>query len=131
MCLNVIGKKREKTMFDEEMSIKIYKDKSKIELNKGGKESFLKAIDYAKAAIQIAEEQQETSLVWIGDTKLNLAKIFAQKDDMNSSNKAEELFKEVVGTFTKASESVNEHMIKAKDELVKFYLKEQRYDVYI
>ena len=65
----------------------------------------------------------------IGDAKLNAAKIFAQRDDQNSSSKAEELFLETVGLFTKATQTVNPHTIKSKDELVKFYLRLQRYEV--
>lgn len=130
-CIDVLVKKKAKQeKFSEyETLAKIYRDKSKLELEKSDQESFLKAVDYAKAAIQIADESGLQVL--IGDCKLNLAKIFAQKDDMNSSNKAEELFKEVVGSFTKATDAVNEHTVKAKDELVKFYLKEHRYEVII
>lgn len=68
-------------------------------------------------------------MVLIGEAKLNLAKIFAQRDDQHSSSKAEEMFLEVIGLFTKATQTVNSYTIKTKDELVKFYLKLQRYEV--
>lgn len=49
---------------------------------------------------------------------------------MNSTNKAEELFNEVIRIYAKLTEpSLNEHTIKAKDELVKFFLKEHKYEV--
>lgn len=48
---------------------------------------------------------------------------------MDSSLQAEKLFKEMIHTHSIISDSVNEKIVKVKDELVKFYLKQERFDV--
>ena len=47
---------------------------------------------------------------------------------MNSSSKAEDLFKEMLES-TKLKEHLNEKDLKIKDEFVKFYLKQEKYEV--
>ena len=59
-CLKILELKKSRVkeaFFEHDIMIKIYKDKAKIELEKGDKESFLKTVDFLKAAIQIAEDR--------------------------------------------------------------------------
>ena len=64
------------------------------------------------------------------DCKLSLALVYAKLDDMNSLDKAEDLFNEMIEENTKQHKSrTNEKGLKLKDELVKFYLKQEKYDV--
>lgn len=66
----------------------------------------------------------------VQDCRLSLALVFAQLDDMNSSSKAETLLNEIIMSYNSIYEgNLSERMLKAKDELVKFYLKQDKYDV--
>ena len=59
-----------------------------------------------------------------------MALIFANLDDMNSSSKAENLFTELIEENLSANENkVNEKGIKLKDEFIRFYLKQEKYEV--
>lgn len=62
------------------------------------------------------------------ECKYSLAKVFSDLDDMNSSDKAEELFKEVIESYGKLPIIFREKLIKAKDDLSKYYLKQDKYD---
>lgn len=46
---------------------------------------------------------------------------------MNSSSKAEELYQQVLAGFSKNS-ILNEKIIQVKDEFIKFYLKQEKYE---
>ena len=49
---------------------------------------------------------------------------------MNSSSKAENLFTELIEENLSANENkVNEKGIKLKDEFIRFYLKQEKYEV--
>ncbi len=64
------------------------------------------------------------------ECKLNLAIVFSELDDMNSASKAESLFEEICQSYSQlANMKPNDKEIKAKDEFVKFYLKQEKYEV--
>lgn len=48
---------------------------------------------------------------------------------MTSSSNAENLFNDCIYLHEKNSDGINEKIIKIKEEFVKFYLKQDRYDV--
>lgn len=49
---------------------------------------------------------------------------------MNSSNKAEDLMREVIDYYSKVPDAAaEERNIKTKDELINFYLKKEKYEV--
>jgi len=59
-----------------------------------------------------------------------MALLLSKFDDMTSSYKAEDLFKEIIEENKNLNENkINEKGIKLKDEFAKFYLKQERYDV--
>ncbi len=61
---------------------------------------------------------------------MKLANVFTELDDMNSSSKAEDLFKEALEEYAKLNnEKLAEKAIKAKDDLAKFYLKQEKIEV--
>ena len=56
--------------------------------------------------------------------------VFSELDDMNSSSKAEEIFKEVAESYSKLNnKKTNEKEIKINEELVKYYLKQEKFQV--
>jgi len=61
---------------------------------------------------------------------VSLANIYAEFDDMNSSSKAEDLLKEAVDEYAKIlDKNHSEKAIKAKEDLAKYYLKQEKLDV--
>jgi hypothetical protein len=66
----------------------------------------------------------------VQELKVSLANIYAELDDMNSSSKAEDLLKEAVDEYAKIfDKNLSEKTIKAKDDLAKYYLKQEKFDV--
>ena len=100
----------------------MYTDKAKIEVIK---ENYHKSVDIVKECLQQVEEI--ASEFYSLECKLALAKIFSEVDDMNSSSKAEELYQQVLGGFSK-NYTLNEKIIQVKDEFIKFYLKQEKYE---
>lgn len=66
---------------------------------------------------------------YINECKLTLAKIYSQLDDMNSVDKAEDLYNQVINRHEEMFANLNEKILNAKSDLVKFYLKQEKYDV--
>ena len=61
-----------------------------------------------------------------------MALLLSKFDDMTSSYKAEDLFKEIIEENRNLNESkLNETGLKLKDEFAKFYIKQERYEVII
>ena len=59
-----------------------------------------------------------------------MALILPEFDDMTSSDKAEKLFKEIIDEETKLNDGrISERGLKYEEEFVKFYLKQERYEV--
>ena len=73
----------------------------------------------------IPSESQEL----IAKYKLKLAKIYGLLDDMNSSEKAEKLFQESIAIYSVICDRLDEKLLKAKQEFVKFYLKQDKLNV--
>jgi hypothetical protein len=63
----------------------------------------------------------------IADSKLSLAKIYSQLDDIKSSSNAENLLSECIKFY----EDLNDEpkIFKVLDEMIKLNLKQERYDV--
>ena len=60
-------------------------------------------------------------------SKFMLAQVIAELDDMNSCSKAEELFKEAIEGYNRLNGRAKS--IEVKEELAKFHLKQDKYDV--
>ncbi len=58
-----------------------------------------------------------------------MSKIYANLDDLSSSSNAEILFKESIELCEANTEESSKQLLKYKEELVKFYLKQDRYEV--
>ncbi|CAF0810696.1 unnamed protein product [Brachionus calyciflorus] len=119
-CIDCLDK--EKTV-QWDLLIEVYTDKATIELKK---ENYEKSVDILKECmdkIKISESD-----FYILECKMALARIFSEFDDMNSSAKSEDMYKECIDGYKKMFVNLNEKLIIAKDELVKFYLKQEKYE---
>lgn len=102
----------------------IYHDKAKIELNK---ENFDKSADIIKECLQKIESIGSDFYTF--ECKLALAKIYGELDEMNSVDKAEDLYKQVLEGHSKLFNDLNEKIINDKNDLIKFYLKQEKFEV--
>lgn len=69
-------------------------------------------------------------VISVQELKVSLAEIYSDLDDMNSSSKAEDLLREAVDEYSKIfDKNLSEKAIKSKEDLAKFYLKQEKYDV--
>jgi hypothetical protein len=68
----------------------------------------------------------------MNECKLSQAFVFSELDDMNSASKAEDLLQEVANSYNVLFKGkVSDKEIKCKEELVKFYLKQDKFEVKI
>ena len=63
----------------------------------------------------------------IADSKLSLAKIYSQLDDITSSSNAENLLSECIKFYEYLNDELK--IFKVLDEMIKLNLKQERYDV--
>ena len=63
----------------------------------------------------------------LANCKFSLAKVYNQLDDLTSSNNAENLFIESIQLYENVKNT--ERVLKVEDEMVKFFLKQERLDV--
>ena len=69
-------------------------------------------------------------MLLLADCKFNLAKTYANLDGLNNSSNAENFFNDSIELFEKVfNGSLNAKILNSKEELVKFYLKQDRYEV--
>ena len=69
-------------------------------------------------------------MLLLADCKFNLAKTYANLGDLNSAFNAENFFNDSIELFEKVfNGSLNAKVLNSKEELVKFYLKQDRYEV--
>lgn len=63
----------------------------------------------------------------MANCKFSLAKIYSELEDITSATNAENRFKECIELYEKLK--YDEKILKAEDEMVKFFLKQDRFDV--
>lgn len=82
------------------------------------------AVDIINDAIARCDKNERL----INHCKLNLALVFSELDDMNSASKAEDLFQELISSYSAMNDGkCSEKEISVKEEFVKFYLKQEKY----
>ena len=104
--------------------IEILEEKASLEKNR---DNLREAVALQKDAIRIAETFGSKSILL--NCKFNLAKLYADQDDLTSSENSEDLFKECIEIHEKNFDEVTEKILKIKEEFVKFYLRQDKYDV--
>jgi hypothetical protein len=103
--------------------IEILVDKASLEKDQ---ENFKEAVHLLKDAIRLAESCGSVRAHI--DTKFELAQLYSLVDDVNSASNAESIFKECIELYEKSFEK-SEKLLKIKEQLIKFYLTQERYEV--
>lgn len=91
------------------------------------KKNYEKSVDIISECLQKIESIGSDFYVY--ECKLALAKIYTDLQDMNSIDKSEDLYKQTLEDYSKIFNNLNEKIIHTKNELVKLYLKQEKYDV--